>query len=335
MSLLRKLAFPISLLYALVVYLRNQLFDIGFFTSKEFNTRTICVGNLSVGGTGKTPMIEYLIRCLQTDTKVAVLSRGYKRKSKGYILASEESTVEDLGDESFQIYSKYAQVAVAVDADRCNGIAQLEKDYKPDVILLDDAFQHRKVKAGLNILLTSYDNLYSDDWYVPTGNLRDGKSQAKRANYIVVTKCPQNLSKEKRKEIKVKLAAGDKQTVLFSYLKYGSELKSVESNLSFNSLNDKPFALVTGIANPKPLVQYLTDMSLSFEHLAFKDHHFFTTEEVQEFNIKNSIVTTEKDFVRLKGKVENLYYLEVSHAFIEDDEAMLKKGLTNFMKQNS
>lgn len=335
MSLLRKLAFPISLLYALVVYLRNQLFDIGFFKSKTFQTPTICIGNLSVGGTGKTPMIEYLIRCLREENKVAVLSRGYKRKSKGYILASEKSTVEDLGDEPYQIHSKYAQVAVAVDADRCNGIIQLEKELKPDVILLDDAFQHRKVKAGLNILLTSYENLYSEDWYLPTGNLRDSRSQAKRANYIVVTKCPKNLTKEERTAIKVKLACSDNQTVLFSHLRYASELKSAGSNLSFNSLKDKPFTLVTGIANPKPLVQYLTDISMSFEHLAFKDHHFFTIQEIQKFNTKDVIVTTEKDFVRLKGKVDNLYYLEVSHAFIEDDEAKLKKGLANFMKRNS
>lgn len=335
MSLLRKLAFPISLLYALVVYLRNQLFDIGFFKSRSFQTPTICVGNLSVGGTGKTPMIEYLIRCLREENIVAVLSRGYKRKSKGYILASEKSTVEDLGDEPYQIHSKYAQVAVAVDADRCNGITQLEKELKPDVILLDDAFQHRKVKADLNILLTSYNNLYSDDWYLPTGNLRDSKSQVKRANYIVVTKCPQNISKEERTTIKAKLAYNDNQTVLFSYLKYDSELKSAESILSFNLLKGEPFTLVTGIANPMPLVQYLTDKSMSFEHLAFKDHHFFTTQEIQKFNTKDVIVTTEKDFVRLKGKVDNLYYLEVSHAFIEDDEAKLKKGLANFMKRNS
>lgn len=334
MSLLKKIAFPISLIYALVVFLRNKLFDIGVFSSKQFQTPTICVGNLSVGGTGKTPMIEYLIGFLQNDYKIAVLSRGYRRQSKGFILASRRCTVEDLGDEPYQIHTKFSQVSVAVDADRQNGILQLEKEVKPDIILLDDAFQHRKVKADLNILLTSYDSLYIDDWYLPTGNLRDSKSQARRADFIIVTKCPIDLSTDKRHTIEKKLASNSKQKVLFSHLKYGNELKSMDNSLSLEGLKNRSVTLVTGIANPKPLVRYLKSKNLSFNHLAFKDHHFFSPREVEEFNSKNFILTTEKDFTRLQGKVNNLFYIEVAHAFFDGSQELLRAGLDDFMKRN-
>ena len=315
--------------------MRNKLFDFGIFTSKKFQTPIICVGNLSVGGTGKTPMIEYLIDYFKEDIKVAVLSRGYKRKSIGHIFASTESTVEDLGDEPYQLHSKFPRVAVAVDADRRNGISKLEKELKPDVILLDDAFQHRKVNADLNILLTSYGHLYLDDWYLPTGNLRDSRSQAKRANYIVVTKCPRGISLNERHLIKERLAIKNYQKVLFSYLRYDNELKSIENNLSLSALHDRSITLVTGIANPKPLVQYLEDENLSFDHLAYKDHHFFTSREIQEFNSKDLVLTTEKDYMRLQGKVKNMFYIRVSHAFLDDGGAVLKKGLDDFMKPNS
>ena len=335
MSLLRKIVFPFSLIYALVVYLRNILFDLGFLTSKQFQTPTICVGNLSTGGTGKTPMIEYLIQNFQEDFQVAVLSRGYRRKSNGFLLATTQSTVEDLGDEPYQIHSKFPQVAVAVDGDRRNGISQLEKEVRPEVILLDDAFQHRKVKVDLNILLTAYDDLYIDDWYLPTGNLRDSKSQARRANYIIVTKCPSGISLKERQRIKERLNPKKNQKVLFSYLKYDGELKSAKNNRSLNALRDRSITLVTGIANPKPLVRYLNDGDLSFEHMAFRDHHFFSQSEVQEFNSKDIIITTEKDYMRLEGKVKNIFYIKVSHAFLDKGEEILKKGLEDFMKRDS
>ncbi len=335
MSLLRKIAFPFSLLYALVVCVRNWLFDIGILTSKQFRTPTICVGNISVGGTGKTPMIEYLIRALGEEYKVAVLSRGYKRKSKGFLLASPNSTVEEMGDEPFQIHSKFSRVNVAVDADRQNGILQLEKEVRPDVILMDDAFQHRKVRADLNILLTSYGSLYPDDWYLPTGNLRDSKSQARRADYIIVTKCPTDMTLKESQEIKGRLGPKKAQKVLFSALHYNDELKSENDNIGLNSLGSSSFTLVTGIAEPKPLVKYLKNENLLFDHLAFNDHHFFTPREIEDLNSRGTIVTTEKDFVRLKGKVENLFYIPVRHIFLNDSEGVLKKELSDFMKRNS
>ncbi len=335
MQLFRKILYPFSLLYALVVYVRNFLFDIGVFTSKIFKTPTICIGNISVGGTGKTPMVEFLISILKKDYQVAVLSRGYKRISKGFVLANNKSTVEELGDEPYQIWNKYVDISLAVDADRQNGISTLEKKIKPDVILLDDAFQHRKVKSGFSVLLTSYSELYVDDWYLPTGNLRDSRREVKRANVIVVTKCPQNLSKEEQENIRKRLQPKENQIVLFSYLEYSAQISSFKENVLLDFFTDKKVTLVTGIANPKPFLEYLNGVNLNYEHLAYKDHHFFSTDEIAMLNKKELILTTEKDYVRLKNTISNLYYIPIKHAFIGDGKEILSETLTAFMKQSS
>ena len=206
MNLLRKLLFPFAILYGVITSIRNFLFDISVLKSYSFNLPIIAVGNLSVGGTGKTPQIEYLIRLLSEKYKIATLSRGYKRQSEGFILAQANSNARLLGDEPFQFFEKFPSIQVAVDADRKNGIEQLlSLPEKPEVILLDDAFQHRKVKAGFYILLTSYGDLYSDDCMLPTGNLRETRSGAKRADLIVVTKCPFDLSLDKQNDIRKRL----------------------------------------------------------------------------------------------------------------------------------
>lgn len=331
MQLLRKILFPFSLIYGLVVFMRNYLFDIGLFKSVSFTTPIICIGNLSVGGTGKTPMIEFLIDLLQYDKKIAVLSRGYGRKSKGFLLANENTAVEDLGDESFQIHQKFPNVTVAVDADRRNGISILEKEINPDVILLDDAFQHRKVKARFNVLLTAYGNLYSSDWYLPTGNLRDAKNQFKRADIIVVTKCPSDISDAELSGIVQRLKPKVDQQVLFACLSYSKKLIGQKGELELNALIGKKNTLVTGIANPEPLCGYLSNNGISFEHLEYSDHHFFSEKEIALFNSKEMIITTEKDYVRLKGKVKNLYYLGIKHQFLNDGKAALKKELKRVM----
>lgn len=324
MQLFRKIAFPISLIYALVVYVRNYLYDIGIFSSKTFGTPTISIGNLSVGGTGKTPMVELLISSLKDSYKIAVLSRGYRRKSKGFCLATPESTVEQLGDEPYQIYSKFPEITVAVDANRRNGISILEDKIKPDLILLDDAFQHRKVKPDFSILLTAYDNIYVDDWYLPTGNLRDSKKAAKRADIIVVTKCPPKLSHQKRQAIEVKLRPTKGQSVLFSYLVYDNNLKGQMKNLSLNELNNQKITLVTGIADPRPLVSFLETEKVTFEHLAYADHHFFSRKELEAMNLKEAVLTTEKDFMRLKDRVKNLFYIQVAHKFFDEGQSSLE-----------
>ncbi len=315
-----------------MVYLRNYFYDKGILSSKTFETPTICIGNLSAGGTGKTPMVELLIGILKDNYKVAVLSRGYKRKSEGFVLADNSATVETLGDEPFQIFSKFSDITLAVDADRRNGITTLEKEIQPEVILLDDAYQHRKVTCGFSVLLTSFGNLYVDDWYLPTGNLRDSKKESRRAQIIVVTKCPENLSEEVRKTILNKLKPESHQQVLFSYLSYDDTLRTVDSSIAFDDLRTKEVTLVTGIANPQPLVDYLRSKGLRFEHLKFKDHHDFSNSEITILRKKQCILTTEKDFVRLKEKLDHLYFIPVQHRFFGDGKSILKEGLEEFMK---
>lgn len=332
-KLLRKIVFPISLIYAVVVHFRNFLYDVNIFKSESFKTPTVCVGNLSVGGTGKTPMVEYLITLLKKDFKIAVLSRGYKRKSSGFVIASHETKVEALGDEPYQIHSKFTEVSVAVDADRRNGILKLEKKIRPDIILLDDAFQHRKVKPTVSILLTAYSNLYCDDWYLPTGNLRDGKKEARRADIIIVTKCPKDLSAGHRAKIVSKLKPKPEQKVLFSHLEYGRIRSNDNQIIELSSLNDKRITLVTGIADPQPMLDYLKNEGLAFEHIKFKDHHFFTEDEIATFNSKECILTTEKDYGRLKGRLDNLSYLQVGHSFSHDEKIFLDEVLRKSIKR--
>lgn len=333
--MLRKLLFPVSLVYAFVVHIRNFLYDVNVFRSKAFETPTICIGNLSVGGTGKTPMAEFLISLLKDKYRVALLSRGYRRESKGFVLASNQSTVRDLGDEPYQIYSKFPQIAVAVDADRRKGIKMLQAKVRPDLILLDDAFQHRKVKYGLSILLTAYDTLYVNDWYLPTGSLRDSKREAKRADLIIVTKCPADLSGADQQRIIQKLNPEAHHQVLFSYLAYGSEFMGDTNGYTLDFFRDKQLTLVTGIANPEPLVVYLKEAGLRFDHLLFKDHHTFTKNELRQLRAKEYLLTTEKDYVRLKGKVGNLYYLPIKHRFLGEGRTVLEACLEDFMRSYS
>ena len=315
MKLLRKILFPVVPIYYAVTSLRNMLYNLGIKKSKSYNLPIICVGNLSVGGTGKTPMIEYLIEILKVGYKVATLSRGYGRKTKGFILADKSATAKSLGDEPFQFYNKFKNdIIVAVDENRNNGIQNLMSlKASPDIILLDDAFQHRKVKAGFNILLTTYDNIYTNDFVLPTGNLREPKCGAKRANIIIVTKCPEHLSEDDKHYIVVKINPEAHQQVFFSYIKYSDYVISNSDSKKVSNLPN--FTLVTGIANPKPLVGFLNKKGLKFNHLNFKDHHEFSSQEVLELNRKEFIVTTEKDFMRLnqyESLRDKLYYIPIA-----------------------
>lgn len=335
MELLRKLLFPISLIYALVVHVRNYLYDLGVFESRTFKTPSICIGNLSVGGTGKTPMAEFLISLFKHKYTLALLSRGYGRESEGFILANVNSTVGDLGDEPYQIYRKFPEIAVAVDANRRNGIRILQEKVCPDLILLDDAFQHRKVKYGISILLTAYNNLYVDDWYLPTGNLRDSKREAKRADVIIVTKCPSTLSVQEQQRILQKLRPESYQPVIFSCLAYGPELLGAGNSVPLDYFRNKKTTLATGIADSKPLIHYLDEAGLVFDHLCFKDHHSFTENELTRLRKKEVLITTEKDYVRLNWKVENVYYLPVKHHFLGNGKEVLEEYIEDFMKSDS
>lgn len=320
MILLRKLLFPFGLLYGLITSMRNFLFDKGILKSHAFDLPVIAVGNLSVGGTGKTPQIEYLISLLADSYKVATLSRGYKRKSKGFILADATSNAEILGDEPFQFFQKFDNIQVAVDADRKNGIEKLLlQDGKPEVILLDDAFQHRKVKAGFYVLLTSFGDLYSDDFVLPTGNLRECRSGAKRANVVVVTKCPFELSVEEQKDIRNRLKVAKNQELYFTTIVYDDCIYSENETLKVSEIKEVNKVLLAGIAKPEPFFSFLKHKNDVC--LVFPDHHHFTEKDILDIkkkSINKVIITTEKDYVRLKGSIpsEQLFYLPIKSQFL-------------------
>ncbi len=324
MNFLRKILFPLAILYGFITSIRNFLYDKRIFKSAEFDIPIIAVGNLSVGGTGKTPQIEYLIRLLSDKYKVATLSRGYKRKSEGFILANEKSNAEILGDEPFQFYQKFQNIKVTVDADRKNGIEKLlSQPEKPNIILLDDAYQHRKVKAGFYILLTSYGDLYSDDYMLPTGNLRESRNGAKRANIIIVTKCPSNLSLQEQNQIKIRLKPETNQEVYFSSIQYDDFIYRHKEKKSVNEILKTDKILLAGIAKPAPFFEYLKNET--DECLKFPDHHHFSENELIEIKSKAQgkiIVTTEKDYMRLKDSIlkPQLYYLPIKSEFLAEKE---------------
>ena len=324
MNLLRKLLFPFAILYGTITSIRNFLFDAGVLKSYSFDLPVIVVGNLSVGGTGKTPQIEYLIRLLSDKYKIATLSRGYKRQSAGFVLAQAGTNAKILGDEPFQFFQKFPSIQVAVDADRKNGIEQLlSLPEKPEVILLDDAFQHRKVKAGLYILLTSYGDLYSDDFMLPTGNLRESRSGAKRADVIIVTKCPFNLSLDEQNKINKRLKVTPNQELYFTFIAYEEFIYGENRKINVNEIQVAAKVLVAGIAKPEPFFAYLQDTNDVC--LSFPDHHNFTDKDILEIkNVaqNNIIITTEKDYVRLKGSLpdEQLFYLPIQSSFVSGSE---------------
>jgi tetraacyldisaccharide 4'-kinase len=330
-------------LYGEIITIRNKLYDKGVLKSTSFNIPTIVVGNLSVGGTGKSPQIEYLIRLLQNDYKVAVLSRGYKRQSKGFIIANESATVKQIGDEPMQFYQKFKNIIVAVDADRVNGINQLKiLPNKPDIILLDDAYQHRKVEAGFNILLTPYDNLYVDDTMLPSGDLREKVTGANRAQLIIVTKCPEHLNEDEQFKIAERLQPEMHQTVFFSKIAYAETIKGLKK-IKVDELHAYKVLLVTGIAKTNHLCEFLDVKKIDFQHLKFSDHHHFTDNDLAKiqntFNQiksdKKLILTTEKDYVRAFDSTnENVYFLPIETTFVEhqnDFDTLIK----NYVEQSS
>lgn len=335
MNLLRKILFPFAIIYGLITSLRNFLYDTGVFKSYSFDLPVIVVGNLSVGGTGKTPQIEYLIRLLSEKYKIATLSRGYKRMSEGFILADANVNAAIIGDEPFQFYSKFPNIQVAVDANRKNGIEQLlSQTSKPEVILLDDAFQHRKVKAGFYILLTSYNELYSDDFLLPTGNLRENRGGAKRANVIIVTKCPTDLSIDKQLKIRNKLAILDTQELFFTTIAYDEFVFSENEKRKVSEIQNVDKLLLAGIAKPKTFFAHFQNNNN--ECLTFTDHHHFTEKDILEIKNKANnkiIITTEKDYVRLKGTIpkEQLFYLPISCNFLSNDTKFDSK-IFNYVK---
>lgn len=318
---LLKILFPLSACYGGVIALRHFLYDKGILPSVAHPVPVICVGNLSFGGTGKTPMTLYLAQLLRPYYRVAILSRGYKRASKGFYLAGEGATVAELGDEAFLYYRTSLDVRVAVDGDRNNGVRQLlGLPQPPEVILLDDALQHRRIRPGFTILLTTYARLYARDALFPAGSLRDRKRQARRADVVVVTKCPANLAEAERETIRAALKLLPRQHLFFSAIRYGEVLQSAMGKLSLDALTGEPFTLVTGIADPEPLITFLKRKGLQFKVMRYPDHHAFSEREIAGLRQREMVVTTEKDYVRLQGRVERLYYVPMALFFLEEGE---------------
>lgn len=337
MIFVRKILFPFAVLYGWITRFRNFLFDRQILKSYRFDLPVIAVGNLSVGGTGKTPQIEYLIRLLSENYRVATLSRGYKRKSEGFVLADASSDAQILGDEPFQFYSKFPNIKVAVDADRKNGIENLlHLKAKPEIILLDDAFQHRKVEAGFYILLTAYGDLYADDFILPTGNLRESSSGAKRADVIVVTKCPPDLSLEAQQQISKKLNIGKDQELYFTAIAYDDKVYSENQTLEVGEIKTKSKLLIAGIAKPKPFFNYLKGEN--DEVMEFPDHHDFSGKDISDIlgKAKNRIIiTTEKDYVRLKGQfaADQIFYLPIQSVFLSN-KTRFDSAINNYVGKN-
>ncbi|XLS28008.1 tetraacyldisaccharide 4'-kinase [Flavobacteriaceae bacterium M23B6Z8] len=334
MSAFRKLLYPFSLLYGLAIRLRHFLYDHSILKTQSFDIPLICVGNLSVGGTGKSPMTEYLIRLLKSSHHVAVLSRGYKRKTIGYVLADATSDALQIGDEPYQYFRKFPDITVAVCEDRTTGIKKLkEESPTTELIILDDAFQHRKVTAGFSILLSSYGNLFTDDLLLPAGNLRDLRSRVDAADVILVTKCPSTLSPEKKEQITKGIHRYTKKPIFFTGITYDSELRNNRKRISLNTLQNTPFTLVTGIANPDPLVSFLKKEGFNFEHLKYGDHHNFNLQEIKMLKSRAQIITTEKDFVRLEKHLPDSLYISIEPYFLDETKNEFDQIVCNYLKK--
>lgn len=343
---IRVLLFPVSLVYGAVIWLRNRLFDKNILKSSAFNLPLICVGNLSAGGTGKSPMVEFLLKLLHRDMEVAVLSRGYKRKTRGYALAGPRTTALEIGDEPMQFHQKFPDVTIAVGEERVVAIPQLLHD-KPDtkVIVLDDAFQHRTVRAGLNIVLSDYSNLFTRDWFLPTGDLRDEKSSYKRAQVLVVTKCRPDLPAEERKAIVEEINPLPHQQVFFSSIRYGTPYH-ILSRAEMNIDDTMEVLLVSGIANPAPLKKYLQEKSKTYYEIPYSDHHIFSIDDLNDMvkrfdaipTTNKIILTTEKDAVRLVKFEQQLkelpvYVIPIEVQFLFNEQHRFSEIITKFIRE--
>ena len=351
--LLRFILYPVSVIYGAVMELRNLLYDRGMFKSTSFDTPIISVGNLTVGGTGKTPHAEYLIRLLKNKYNIVTLSRGYGRKTKGFILADSKSLASQIGDEPLQVFSKFENINVTVGEDRVNAIQKI-KEQIPDVqvIILDDAFQHRAIKAGLNILLTDYSKIFIHNHLLPSGTLREPAHGMKRADIIIVTRTPSLFSPLERRRVESEIRIADHQKLFFSYIKYGEfmpawkEGGSVVFSKEYYFDRGYSFLFFTGIANTKSLHDFFEERQMDTQYMEFRDHHNFTREDIIKLetnfnNIANSnkiIVTTEKDYMRLKDPalkplLQNLpiYYLPIEVEIHEPGKKQFDKLILDYV----
>jgi tetraacyldisaccharide 4'-kinase len=354
MNYFRLLLLPFSFLYGCITYVRNLMYDCNILRSTSFPFPVISVGNLSTGGTGKTPHVGFLVQLLRKDKKIAVLSRGYGRKTSGFILALPTSTAAEIGDEPKQFQTKFPDLTVAVCEDRVAGAkALIEARPETELLLLDDAFQHRSIKAGFSILLIDYMDVISKNYMLPTGSLREFSSGAKRADVLIVSKTPYSFTELQQQKALKKLMPLAHQQVYFSYIKYGNPVapwphETVANEMEFYKNQQYSFLMLTGIARPKPLISHLNNYCDSLETAIFPDHHDFSQKEIEAFknrfkkikNTKKIVLTTEKDAMRLLHFKEDLlngipvFYIPIEIGFHSGAEPEFKKTIFSYLAKN-
>lgn len=328
MSVIRFLVFPLSIIFKFVTDIRNKLYDCNFLKSEKINVPVISVGNLSTGGTGKTPMVDFIIYNLKRDYNISVLSRGYNRKSKGFIEIKNSDNPSLVGDEPFLIKSNHSEVPVFACEDRVEGAKKIISENNTNLILLDDAFQHRKISRNLDIVLTDYNNLFYKDYLLPYGNLRESRNNINRADVIIVTKCPLDFNKADAIKIKNQINPKKTQSLFFSQIKY-SEILFGFKELSFKSIRNSKLTLVTGIANSQPLKEYLKKNNVNFDHFDYPDHYNYSRKDVNKIlaTTKNNIIlTTKKDYYKLSQfKIDNLLYIDIKVEFLDGKQEFLSE----------
>tara|TARA_Y100000816_G_scaffold287971_1_gene271649 strand:- start:2646 stop:3656 length:1011 start_codon:yes stop_codon:yes gene_type:complete len=317
--LLRKILFPVAILNYLFQLSKSFFYSNKILKSHKTKINTICIGNLSLGGTGKTPLVKFLIERLSEKINISVLSRGYKRKTKGFIEVSDESDVNDVGDENFMIKKSFKKINVFACENRLHAMDKISKKFSDvDLIILDDAMQHRKIKCDLNILLTKFEQPFYNDFIFPLGNLREPRIGYKRANIIIVTKCPDNLTISEKENIIEKINPLYHQRIFFSKVDYEETLKG-KKDIHISAL-ESDFVLVTGIADSRPLTSYLKSRKYEFNHLSFNDHHSYNQNDIRKI-LKLSqdkiILTTKKDYFKIMSihEIKNLFYVDIRTDF--------------------
>jgi tetraacyldisaccharide 4'-kinase len=342
---MRLLLFLLSIIYGTITSIRNNLFDYGILKSTIHNIPIICIGNLSAGGSGKTPHTNHIAQLLSKQYNVAILSRGYGRKAKGFNYVETNSKAIKIGDEPLQLKQNNPTCIVAVNNNRNKGVIKILTDYpKTDVILLDDGFQHRWIKAGFNILITPYASPYYKDSLMPVGNLRESKKGAERANAIVFSKTPENINPTLKKGMLERLHLFAHQKAYFSHINYCT-WKCISTNEEFTPVEHQSITLVSGIVNPKPLVEQLENKGHTISQITFKDHHSYTTYDAQKIlakynadeSAKKLILTTEKDATKLRELLAhfedaNFYYIPIDIAFSEQES--FDRQILNYVAKN-
>jgi len=338
---LKFLLYPLSAIYSIYTTFRNLLFDLGLIDSIQYKIPTIGIGNLSTGGTGKSIIVDYLIERFKKNKKITTLSRGYNRKTRGFVQASESSDAYEIGDEPFQFFSKHPEINVVVCEDRRKGMNIILKNLSDtELCIWDDVFQHRFVKPGLMILSTTFQYPFYKDEILPIGNLRENKDSSKRADIIIVTKCPIDMQINDKETIIKSLNPLANQKVFFSTLTYKQKIKSDVDQINIDTLSESDFILVTGIVDSSYLVEFLKSKAFNFKHLKYSDHYNFnklSIDKIRNISSGKRILTTEKDFGRLKPKISDrdIYYIEVSMQFNSElNELNFDKTISEYIDQN-